>query len=450
MGWLDKLLGKEQSFAENNPDPVLAQIRFGRYSDNNKSLAKTAKWFDADQLFKEKKYKESVAAFFEYLSDEKEKNVQFSPNGEGFTFELVQGSKRVYGTSDGQHITAHVPVVKMGTPSAAVMRRMLELNYGLYYSRTTMNDDNVISMMFDSAIDSANPNKLYFGLKELATKADRQDDLLVADFRMLEEIDTQHIERLPEKELDTKYRYFRQWIEETLQQVDALNPDSFSGSIAYLLLNLLYRIDYLIAPEAKLLADLEKINGIYWTRKEEVPIIERNKMMQDAFRKLLEVSREEFAASVYRAKATFAITNPPKTEKTRETIETSNRDSYWYIENKYPAIALILNEYGLSYNQYSFSMPHVVTDFFHLYMMVLHADYFAALGWTKKLYRSGENQFDKGAIQQRILQLVAKHKEKFPYLQMDMTRLKFDNLYEFGISYSEQIANFNLDIKKAG
>lgn len=450
MGWLDKLFGKEQSSSESSLDPALAQIRFGRYSDNNKSPAKTAKWYDADNLFKEKKYQESITAFFEYLSDDKEKNVQFSRNGDGFTFEFVQGSKKIYGESDGKHITARVPVVKMGTPSAAVMRRMLELNYGLYYSRTTMNEDNVISMMFDSAIDSANPNKLYYGLKELATKADRQDDILVADFHMLEEIDTLHIERLPEKELDIKYKYFRKWIEDTLQQVSELNPDSFSGSVAYLLLNLLYRIDYLIAPEAKLLADLEKINGIYWTKKEETPIIERNKIMQDAFRKLLDVSKEEFGASVYRAKATFAITNPPKTEKVKETIENSNRDSYWYIENKYPAIALILNEYGLSYNQYTYSMPHVVTAFFHLYMMIVHADFFAELGWTKKLYRAEDNQFDKGAIQQRILQLVAAHKEKFPYLQFDPARLKFDNLYQFGISYSEQIANFNLDSKKAG
>ncbi len=120
----------------------------------------------------------------------------------------MQGSKRIYGESDGLHITAYVPVVKMGTPSAAVMRRMLELNYGLYYSRTTMNDENVISMMFDSTIDSANPNKLYYGLKELATKADRQDDILVADFQMLEEIDTHHIQRLPEKELDIKSQVF--------------------------------------------------------------------------------------------------------------------------------------------------------------------------------------------------------------------------------------------------
>jgi hypothetical protein len=171
-------------------------------------------------------------------------------------------------------------------------------------------------------------------------------------------------------------------------------------------------------------------------------------MMQDELRNLLSRSREEFAQSAYRAKATFAITNPPKTEKLKETIENSNRDSYWYIENKHPDLALVLNEYGLSYNQYTFSMPSAVTEFYHLYMMIVHADFFSELGWTKKLYNPANNQFDKGAIQQRILQILSANREKFPYLVMDASKLKYDNLYHFGISYSDQIANFNLEAKK--
>jgi hypothetical protein len=245
MGWLDKLLGRNNDNPGNSPagNPSSEHIRFGRYSDNNKSLAKTARWYDAEQHFKEKKYREAVAAFFDYLRDEKENNVQFRPEGDNFSFEFFQGSKKVYGTCDGQHITAHVPVVKMATPSAAVMRRMLELNYGLYYSRTAMSDENVISMIFDSSLEAANPNKLYYGLKELATKADRQDDMLIADFGSLEEIDTQHIETLSDYELDVKYKYFKKWIEDALQRCSELNQDSFSGSIAYILLSLLYRIE---------------------------------------------------------------------------------------------------------------------------------------------------------------------------------------------------------------
>ena len=46
------------------------EIRFGRYSDNNKTVEKVEQWNDAENLFKEKKYFESIAAFFEYLKDD--------------------------------------------------------------------------------------------------------------------------------------------------------------------------------------------------------------------------------------------------------------------------------------------------------------------------------------------------------------------------------------------
>ena len=448
MGWLDKLFGKKEDEAKAFVPAGSREIRFGRYSDNNKSIAKTNKWYEAEDFFKAKNYKDAVAAFFEYLRDDLEDNVIFRPRGTEFSFEFYQGSKRIYGSCDGIHIKAEVPIVKMNTPSAAVMRRMLELNFGLFYTRTALQEDNVLAMIFETALEGANPNKMYYGLKELATKADRQDDSLVSEFKMLEAVDTGHIRPIPEAELDIKYTYFKKWIDDAINRASSLNQDSFSGSVAYLLLNTLYRIDYLIAPEGKLLADLEKINGIYWSKKEDIPIIERNQMMQDELRKLQTLTKEDFARSVYRSKATFAIANPPKMDKVKETVESSNRDSYWYIENKHPDLALILNEYGLSYNQYTFSMPDVLTEFYHLYMMVMHADYFEAIGEQKKIYEKSNNQFNKSFIQQRIIQITGRHREKFPYLSFDQSKLRFDSLYNFGISYSEQMAEMNLDPRK--
>lgn len=443
MGWLDKLLGREPEGGDTGqPD----DIRFGRYSDNNKSLHKTRRWYDAEDAFKEKKYVDSFRAFFDYLEDDEVKNVEFRQQGDRFSFEFFQGSKIVRGECDGSRVLAKVSLARMPQPGAAVMRHMLELNYSLFYSRAAL-DGDLLYMCFDSDMQSANPNKLYYGLKELATKADRQDDMLVADFRALEQVDVQHVMPLSSRELDVKFRYFRKWIEEGLQRIDQLNKDSFSGAISYLLLTILYRIDYLIAPEAKLLTDLEKINGIYWSKREELPVVERNQRMQDEFRKLLDWSKEDFEKNVYRTKATFAITNPPKPEKLKETIENSNQDSRWYIDNKYPDLAVVLTEYGLSYNQFSFSQPAVLSELFELFMRVLHPGFFDELGRQKMLYRPDSRQFAKGDIQQRIQQIVSRHKEKHPYLSFAVERLNFESLYSFTISYSQQVAMLNLDLQ---
>src|SRR4030095_7203374 len=110
-------------------------IFFGRYSDNNKPVEKVNRWTDADNLFKEKKYPESFDAFFEYLRDDSIGNVVHERNENSGRFEFYQGSKIVRGKYDQGHLQAEVTLAKMPSPSVPVMRRLLEMNFNLYYSR---------------------------------------------------------------------------------------------------------------------------------------------------------------------------------------------------------------------------------------------------------------------------------------------------------------------------
>jgi hypothetical protein len=468
MGWLDKIFGKKEdetiseapasaeSTANGSPAPSvdtfslpgLGKIQFGRYSDNNKSLAKTNSWYRAEDTFKEKSYTESFAAIFDYLRDDAADNVRYRPDGRSFSFELVQGSKTVRGNCDGETITARVPLARMTTPTTAVMRRLLDINYNLFYCRSAMDDNNTLYFVFDSEVSSASPNKMYYALKEMATKADRLDDMLLDDFETLVETGTEHIQRLDEQQLEIKYKYFRSWIEDTLRRVAELNADSFSGSIAYLFLTLIYRIDFLITPHGKLMSTIEKISNLYWVKKEEIPLVERNQMMKDAIQKLLDITREEFAASVYNTKASFAIANPPFWDKLREYIVNANKDSAWYIDNKYPELALIITEYGMTYNQFIHSMPRVMTDLTAIFMAVLYPDYFSGLGMSKSLYDRQRQQFNQGAIEKAVREAIGYYKDKYKDMSWDPNRVKYSSLYDFAVSFSEQMANLNMETKR--
>jgi hypothetical protein len=59
------MLEKIFSRTKNKVDETEPEVYFGRYSDNNKTVDKVEKWNEAESLFKEKKYNESVAAFLE-------------------------------------------------------------------------------------------------------------------------------------------------------------------------------------------------------------------------------------------------------------------------------------------------------------------------------------------------------------------------------------------------
>jgi hypothetical protein len=294
MGFLDKLFNFGKDNESDSKVSPTQSIKMGRYSDNNKTVAKTKKWYEAEDLFKEKKFNESIECFFDYLRDDIEDNVRLHKQEDhSYRFEIYQGTKIVHGNISPQEINAEVSLAKMEKGSIPVMRRLLEMNYSLFYSRFALKDEK-LCMLFDSAREVASPNKLYYGLKELATKADKQDDLLVSDFATLKAVDDLHVEIFSDSEKEIKYKYFSFWIESTLKKVEELNQDSFSGGIAYLFLTLIYKIDYLITPEGKLLNEIERINSIYWLNKEEKTSVERNQLLKDAFKNYLDGKRVKY------------------------------------------------------------------------------------------------------------------------------------------------------------
>jgi len=470
MSWLKKLLGgrteqpaesadaPEAAAPQTAPAPAPKQatsplaglegIRFGRYSDNNKTYAKTAAWHRAEERFKEGGYAESHAALFEYMRDDAEDNVRYTA-GDPATFEIFQGSRRAAGEIASGRITARVPLARMEKPSTAAMRRLLELNYGLYYTRAALDDAGTLHLLFDSDVASANPTKLYYGLRELATKADRQDDLLLHDFGgSLVTPDAGYTQALPEPEVAVKWAWFRKWITEGLAQVDALNQDSFSGAIAYILLGILYRIDFLIVPEAQLLAELERINGLYWEKKDEIALVERNQMMKDALRKLGGWSEEQFRASVYRAKGTFAIATPPKPDAVKDTIASAVRDSRWYVDNKQTDIATDLVEYGVLHSHFIYSMPRPLTELTTVLLAVIHADYFTELGARKKLYDASTGTFDRDGIVQAVDAAIARAKEKYTGIYWEHSRVSYNSLHEFVSTFADTMAGLKLEARR--
>ena len=437
----DKLFGwnKKKEDMGDKPD-----IPFGRYSDNNKPVAKVNRWSDADSLFKEKKYPECIDAFFEYLQDDATQNVVYERNGAEGRFQIYQGSKIIRGDFNSKALKAEVTLVRMPQQSVPVMRRLLEMNFNLYYSRFAMDGDR-LCMSFDSDIQTANPSKLYYGLKEMSTKADKQDDLLLQDFTSLEKTDIEHITNISTAEKEVKYQYLQKWIQESLDNIKGVDTDKFSGGIAYILLALIYKIDYLITPEGKLLADLEKITGIYF-KKDERPVVEKNRDMLEEFKKMQAFSKEEVLNCLFRSKYTFSIVAPQPYKTISDSIHGANQNLVWYRDNNYPLIANQITEYGITFCQYSYSLPKAISELIHLYMMVNYSDYFSALGY-RRYYDPAKNMFSQDDIVEKIKMIQNKWKEKFPLMDFKTQNLRFDNLFLFNYSFTNEMEFLNLEPK---
>jgi hypothetical protein len=435
---LGKLFGWSRKKEGADPD-----IIFGRYSDNNKTVAKIARWTEAEKLFKENKKQECLDAFFDYLLDDVQKNVIHERKGEDGTFSLFQGSKIVRGKYNKTHFHAEVILARMPKPSVPVMRRLLEMNFNLFYSRFALCDDR-LCMRFDSDLNTATPNKLYYGLKELATKADKQDDLLVQNFSALRAEDTEHIVPMPEAEKETRYQYLQKWIKDTLEYINSLDADKLSGGIAYLLLTLAYRIDYLISPEGPLLNEIEAIPDIYF-KKDNRAAAEKNMSMIDAFHKLQSKTREQVFPFLFRSKHTFAIVTPQNYKTIADVIKGAHQNMYWYRENNHSFIASKIIEYGVGYSQYSYSLPKPLSDLFRLYMNINYNDYFKAMGFTKTYFNAEKKEIEKDDVVEAIENIISAWKPKYPRLQFNQEGLKFDSLLNFNFSFTKEITNLRFD-----
>jgi hypothetical protein len=439
---LEKIFSWSKKKTDDTTEP---DIQFGRYSDNNKTVEKVERWNQAEALSREKKYYESITAFFDYLRDDERENVVHQQEGTKGTFYFYQGSRIIRGQYNEEFFKAEVVLARMPQPSVPVMRRLLEMNFGLYYSRYALNND-LVCMFFDSDLETANPSKLYYGLKELATKADKQDDLLVHDFTTLESTGLEHVLDIPKEEKEIKFTYFKKWIQQALDLANGVDVDKYSGGVAYLLLALAYRIDYLICPEGKLLTELEKIVEIYF-RKDDRQVTEKNQEMMDCYQRLLEKDREEFFPYLFRSRYTFSIVTPQNYKTIADAIYNANQNIAWYRENKLPDIAAQISEYGLSYCQYSYSLPKPVTEFVHLFMMVNYPDFFRELGFRNDLVNTENNTYNREKIEERIQAIESRWNAKYPELKFKTEKLRYDNRVVFNQTFTTEIEYLNLETK---
>ena len=79
-----------------------------------------------------------------------------------------------------------------------------------------MDSDENICMTFYTDVESASPYKLYYGLKELATTSDKNDDVLIKKFEGINAISDGYILHLSEEEKNFRFNYINKKIENAI------------------------------------------------------------------------------------------------------------------------------------------------------------------------------------------------------------------------------------------
>lgn len=443
MGLFDRLFG------HHGEEDVQPNIKFGRYSDSYKAPENYNAWDLALEAFEEERYLECYRYFFRYLRDDAEDNVRYWDNDEkGIEFEIYQGSVKITGCASNKRVRAEAKVVRTEALNVSFMRRLIEQNFELKYSRFALDTNQNIAIVFDTYSLDGSPYKLYYALKELATRADKHDDLLLDEFRNLQAVDNDHLEELPHHEKEVKYDFLVREINRILKEIETgnLNKEQYPGGIAYLLLSAIYKLDFLVVPEGFMMETLERIHREYFN-KDGKSTIQKNQILCKELKKLIDRPKDDFFKEMYRVKSTFGITTPVNHDRIVSFIDNNLNNMDWYEENGYSTIAMAIPAYIVGFCMFNYAVPGASRDFFLLYFQVIEQAYFDALGFNLNLRDQKSGKLDKKRIKRAIERVVEKNKPVYTKLNPIYSILKFDSLPAFAKSYLLMVRN--LDMTKA-
>jgi len=421
-------------------------IPFGRFSDAYKTDAQHLSWENAVAAFEREDYLNSLELFLAYLKNDNQNNVKSWIENGSLQFEIIQGSKKIIGLADSEKIEVESKVAQTEGLQLSFMRQLMERNYELKYSRFALDKNDDISMRFDTDLMDASPYKLYNALKEVATNSDKLDDILVDEYKELTSINNQHIEETTDEERNVKYEFVKNWIEKTLQHIEQLQKRDLDAGVAYLLLDLAYKMDYLIKPEGYMMETLERVHRQYFARDKR-SVAEKCEVLIEEFKNILARPKEELIKEMYHTIATFGITSPVTHDRVVSFIDGELPNINWYLRNNHPNVALSIAGYITGYCMFDFAVPKPIRSLFHLYYEIIEGDYFRALGYQNNYYNPDNGKFDKTAIRQRIHQIAKYNQKKFPHLQPNTSALDFKHLQSFAYSYLMMIRQLDLSLE---
>ncbi|MEN9413840.1 MAG: hypothetical protein RLZ62_144 [Bacteroidota bacterium] len=426
--------------AEQKPD-----IAFGRYTDMYKTSGKSAQFERSLRHFDGGELLDSYRSFFAYLTDERfPEHIHIRDEGDILHFEFFQGSCLIRGHADGNGVRAGSRVARAGDLNVGFLRQLMEANHRLSFSRFALDQDNNLCIVFQTAALDASPLKLLHALRELAINADKKDDLLLEEFKSLTPAPDQFRTDITQQEKDIKYEYFRQEAEAALTLLETGKPDpnQYPGLYAYHFLGVAYKLDYLILPEGFILDVLEKIHSAYFNKNQSPSQVRLQQVVKE-FRRMLNRSKEEVQAEMYRTRSTFGVTPPLPHGSVAALIEKELPNMEWPLTNGHEKLAEGLPMYIASYLLFHHAPPPPDRALLHLFFRVVENDYFTRLGFGRS-YRDSSGRPDRQAVRAEINRIQNTYSSEYPKLKINPDKLDYSSVALFGKTFLQLVMGIDL------
>jgi hypothetical protein len=435
MSWLDFLQTKKE-----------CSINFGRgiyaeiAKDEEELFNQASEAFEKREIFDGYEY--FLRSLINYTKDISNENIHIKRDNESLTFTLFQGSAKVKGIITKEYLSAEVTLVKKEFAPVALKRKILERNYQFTYINYISDAEFIKLKLYQDNI-TLNPQKIFFPLRELSLNADFDKDFIKSEFPNVTLEEVEHLQSLSHEELQIKYTFLMQWIEELHTKVPTLPANDNAGMQAFLYLNILFKIDYLLVPKYTISQKLSKKIQAYFS-DENATIEAKNEELKRHLLKIQALTFEEFKENFYNAKYTFNPIEKSSYEEFCNFISESLLKIRWYKNNRYMLIVPTIYSYMAFYSLYNYGLNNALKELLYLYVNIINTEFFATLG-CPTFYDTKKESFAKRTIMQSIDEVITKHQEKYKDLESFSDELNFNSQNEFANSFYQAIKNLDFE-----
>lgn len=430
-------------FAESAIQP---EIQFGRMTTTVKSPTQYESWNTAITLFEQERYLKAYTHLLDYLSDSDEGNVEYTNNVGKLSFRLYQGSRLIEGFANAHVFKVRVKIARFLKPNPILMQWLLEENYFLKYTRFSIDEDHCICLVFDTYVEDGTPYKIYEALRELAIKADTKDDVLLIQFPELTPVEPIRVRIPTQEEMDVRYRFMLAKIEDTIREVatGSLNINNYLGGVSFLLLDTLFRIDFLVKPEGTIMEDIQKVHDMFFNNS-VLDVAYKNQYILQTLKNIATTDYNDFERQIYDVKRTFGQSYFEGQISFRELVRVQMSDFDWYYNQGYPKYAQAICGYIVGYALYAISLPVLTRTLLMFYYRITEADFFRDMGYVQEVYIES-SRLNKSKIIDELKRIYKLNIPQKHPTRREFDRLQFDDIAIFGRTLLEMIADLEYEV----
>jgi hypothetical protein len=290
----------------------------GNLAGNFQSKMLTSHWTVATQAWDEGRYLDSFYAVLDYINPALRKEYG---NALQNKFSIPHGSVSVDITLHDHLVEIYTPFVDItGAIRVPLLRKVAELNFYPLELASILMKENQLYFTYNTTLDTCEPLKIYYVLKEICRTADRYDDDFREKFKTKNLVEPK-VEFYPPQDISKAWDALTKIAAETLAYANYFDGKRWYGFTVDTLIIGLKRITFSAQPQGYLKNEIDRV--LAEMVNENLTVADRIQYGRALLNNIVQGGIHSFAKNLYEVE-TFV---PDKWSTSLETIQKNTADS---------------------------------------------------------------------------------------------------------------------------